>query len=71
MSTKPQTWAAEWLNTGLEKASLNVPELERLSSIPRVTIYNILNCEAKNGCRVDLLYLLVNCCGLHLPDPPR
>jgi hypothetical protein len=71
VSVLSQQWAAGWVNCGLATAGVNVPELERLSGINRVTIYNIIEQEAKNGCRVDVLHLLVRCCGLQLPDPPK
>jgi len=61
-----QEQSARWVEQAMKCARLSVPELAERSGVPQMTIRNILHQVQKGGCRVDLLFRLLECCGFRV-----
>jgi hypothetical protein len=60
--------ARDWLIAAMMMAQINVAQLSKRSGVSPMTIWNILNRKQKNGCREDILFLLVRGCGFTFRD---
>lgn len=60
----PKALASDWIIKAMASANLNVNELAQRSGVSRPTIYKIIQHKQKDGCRLDMLILLVHSCGL-------
>lgn len=61
-------YASDWINRAMLLASVTCSQLSRKSGVPVATIQNIIHRRQKNGCRVDILFLLVKSCGFTFMD---
>jgi hypothetical protein len=58
--------ASEWIIKAMAISRVTMPQLSRNSGVPVMTIWNIARNKQKNGCRSDILFLLLKSCGLKL-----
>ena len=60
--------ASDWVMKAMVLADLDAANLSRKSGVPLMTIHNIIHNRNKNGCRTDILVVLVRACGFTFRD---